>query len=61
MKKNEKNYLEELKNLKHVSLEEVLLKIEMCGLDSEDAEYIYHAIYENKSIRVINLNLWKYL
>ena len=59
MKKSEKDHLEEIKNLKHVNLEEFVLKIEMCGLDVNEAEHIEHALFKNKSIRVIRLDLWK--
>jgi len=60
-KQADKDMLEELINIKYMKLVELKISMEMCCINDKHLMIIIEALEKNKRIKVLSLNLWKYL
>lgn len=59
-KQLEKDYLEDLINIKYMKLTELVIRLEMSTLKDKHMKILAEALEKNRSIKILSLNFWKY-
>lgn len=59
IKKAQLEELEALRNIRHISIVDLELDLEMCGLSEKEGEIIAYSIAKNPKLRTLKLKLWK--